>query len=65
MATKKDFIACAAIIHEGLEAGNHDRSLSNSAVCEGIARGMAHEFSKGNPRFNRSKFMAACGFEGC
>jgi hypothetical protein len=63
MVTKQTFEALAASVkrtHEARKgrAGNEECV----AACWAIANGAAEHFAESNPRFDRDKFMRACGF---
>ena len=57
---KKDFEAVAAVIRRRVG----DYSAPGQEVVKGIAHGLADEFARSNPRFDRSRFLVACGVEG-
>ena len=62
--TKKHFEAIAAIIKSDLDAlSDVSGPAAESAreACENIAVGMADYFASENPRFDREKFLTACG----
>lgn len=50
MMTRKDFIAMAETL----------RKVSNVKVRESMCEDLCVKFSQSNPRFNVSKFKAAC-----
>lgn len=50
--TKKDYIAVAAVMNSAM-IGNADP--------ERVARKLAEVFALDNPRFDRARFLAACG----
>ena len=52
--SRKDYIATAGIL-------NARRTL-HPGVALLIARDLADMFSRDNPRFDRGRFLAACGF---
>lgn len=54
--TKKHFEALAAIVNDNRFDG------SRKEACESIARDMADLFAEENPRFDRERFLTACGF---
>lgn len=56
--TKKHFIAIAAGIYVELQ---NTRSTSEDRAIENTARRLASIFAEENPRFDRSRFLAACG----
>ena len=55
MLTKKAFIAEAARIASLVAAGGDLKTLKE------MARLAADDYAQQNPRFDRSRFMAACG----
>lgn len=63
MLTRKDFKAVAEIIkentHERLSIGGKAVWLSKQHTC----RDLANYFTTQNPRFDRERFMTACGLE--
>jgi len=69
MNTKKDFIACAAIIRASVQASA--RALSEGgdvptcnawrASAQEFARAFANHYASENPRFDRVRFFEACG----
>lgn len=67
--TRKHYEAMAAIIREQVEAsqdGSRVRDVESSGayvrnVLGVVARDMARVFAQDNPRFDRSRFLAACG----
>lgn len=64
--TKKDFIVVAACFeHEvyGWLQNEDGKKQSEYIAIKELAETMASAFIKGNPRFDRAKFMKACGFE--
>jgi len=57
--TKKHFEAIAAILQLSWEEGEEDL-YANRAILF-IANSLADTFAAENPRFNRSRFLKACG----
>jgi len=56
MMSKRDYAMIAALLAEEMDANrNEDRGAQ--AVFS-IANGLADEFAKTNPRFDREKFLA-------
>ena len=58
--TRKDFEAIAAIIN-AVQIDTLEQPASWTAYD--IAEGIAKHMSMTNPRFDRDRFMLACGFE--
>lgn len=56
--TRKDFEAIAGVI-AGMK---RDSTRRDGAVLEATAKRMADMLYGTNPRFDRDRFMAACGF---
>ena len=70
MLTKKDFKAVAEIINaareddfigENFKSSCEDFDLGWDRACRGIVPRLADYFTTDNPRFDRSRFMRACG----
>lgn len=63
--TKRDYEAIAAIIKERREAAGKAKSgptrLTIRFTAAAIARLLADYFASANPRFDRNKFLEACG----
>lgn len=59
--SRKDYVALAAVIagEVACAGGNKDKLRTSS----NIARSMADVFARGNERFNRETFYAACGLD--
>lgn len=55
MSTKKDFIKCAARIASLVAAGGNRKTLAEMASLS------ADDYARENPRFDRARFIAACG----
>lgn len=66
--TKRHFIAIAALLKANREV-EHDRFYKfgtdepNHLLVDRISRDMADYFAVENPRFDRERFLAACGVE--
>lgn len=56
--TKKHFIAIAAAIWVELQ---QTKSTLEDRAIENMARRLCAVFAEENPRFDRAKFLAACG----
>lgn len=53
--SRKDYVAIAAALRSALAAGAEERSIAEAA------RRIADVMAAGNPRFDRARFLAACG----
>lgn len=69
--TRKDFVAIAEAVKDSREAliasampTDSPMRRRTAQVFDSLSRTLADTCSKTNPRFNRSKFLAACGVEG-
>lgn len=69
--TKKDFEAIASALKDGREALRSAEDDADAAtermrsqVFDSMSRSLADVCAKTNPRFNRSRFLAACGVAG-
>ena len=60
MLTRKDFKAVAEIIETERDVWECKNSTARSALAQ-IARDLADYFATQNPRFDRQKFLNACG----
>lgn len=59
--SRKDFELIAASLNSSKPPGDTgDRLHQWEAICFGLAGALAHS----NPRFDRSRFLAACGVSG-
>lgn len=61
MLTKKDFKAVAEIIRKRKNRCELDRHLQAGFGVDAIKCDLADYFATQNPRFDRDKFMQACG----
>lgn len=59
--TKKDYIVVAAALREQLP---RRAWLNKWQQYEAVCSSLAAAFLKDNPRFDRERFMVACGIEG-
>lgn len=63
--SKRDYEAIAAIIKERREAADKVKSghirFTTRFAAAAIARLLADYFASANPRFDRDKFLEACG----
>ena len=60
--TRKDYVAIAFSINVASRIP-HYRDQSPGAVTEAIACGIAEYMGKDNPRFDRARFLKACGVQ--
>ena len=62
--TRKDYVAFAALIKSHMTGDlEHETSHQNDMKVSGMARDMADLFSRDNPRFDRERFLKACGVQ--
>lgn len=59
--TKKHFIAIAHTIRTQLEA--REKDAAEIEGIESVARALCADFYAANPRFDRARFLAACGVD--
>ena len=61
--TKKHYVAIAQIVSDGalINCETQATLVMNRATCAKIARQMATYFFYEDPRFDRARFLAACG----
>ena len=59
--TRKDYVAIAAVIHG--EISCHANNAEVSLCARNIALSLADVMRRDNPRFDRTKFYTACGFD--
>lgn len=63
--TRKDFVAIAAILNDAREDAMVLEAIGNgggAASTLEIATGLANYFETVNPRFDRERFLTACGY---
>lgn len=58
--TKKDYILIAQVISAYLDNGDHDM-LDGIAGVDVLTRRLATAFQSVNPKFDRARFLKACG----
>lgn len=58
--SRKDYVAIAAAIKKFTDI--YDDEVSKEVVT-GVSHNIANVFSDDNPRFDRSRFLQACGVE--
>lgn len=56
--TRKDYVLIAEAIRDSVQ---HSGELERKAI-EGTAKYVSYALRRDNPRFDRGRFMAACGF---
>ena len=59
--TRKDYVKIADVLASHMQISDHFHSETYAEVVEFIAKDLAHMLKYYNPRFNRDKFLAACG----
>lgn len=60
--TRKDYELIAQLIRDQLDAASNDSAKEHAhAYLGALAKDMAHEFAANNPRFDRARFLKACG----
>lgn len=63
--TRKDYVliaACLAAVRADCTADKHREH--EFAALDAVARDLAHQLANDNPRFDRARFLAACGVAG-
>lgn len=60
--TRKDYIAIAKVLLQAQLCASEDKYNSAEQAIGGVAREIASVFQQDNPRFDRRRFMAACGY---
>ena len=63
--TKKHYEAIANIVRNCIEADTHMLHGANVKALETQAHMLADYFASDNPRFNRIRFLTACGVDTC
>ena len=63
--TRKDYVAIAAAIRQQAYSPNADINTRNAAegTREHIADDIADAMARDNPRFDRARFLKACGVQ--
>ena len=59
--SRKDYVAVAGLIRSRLPYGGTTTHKCHYAAVADFAGGMADLFASDNPRFDRGRFLAACG----
>ena len=66
--TRRDFELIALVIANTVGAhrtyNDADRRAYGIGACRDVAADFAFRLASVNPRFDRARFMAACGFKG-
>ena len=66
MATKRDFITVSNSIKANMDKARGEMSVDGFkayfALTMELADNMADKYQNDNPRFDRQRFMSACGF---
>lgn len=62
--TRKDYVKTASNIKARFEQSKEAQVLGSKQYFIGLATDMADMFASDNPRFDRTRFMDACGFDG-
>lgn len=63
MTSKKDYEAVAKILDQALGRAHGLGSEQERCSLTEVAYELANHFSQDNPRFDRSRFLAACGVQ--
>jgi hypothetical protein len=63
--TKKDYIAIAGAINQSNYVPKADTGYAEGTAnaCYTIAHKLAYIMERDNPRFDRARFLAACGVQ--
>jgi hypothetical protein len=61
--TRKDYVRFAAMLKNAHIEAVHDNLSSNVSVIDNIASNLAFILAQDNDRFDRSRFLRACGVE--
>jgi hypothetical protein len=59
--TKKDYELIASVFNKVIEYAKNDGSEVDVPLVKTLARLMSAELNNENPRFDREKFLHACG----
>ena len=59
--TKKDYILIAEVIHG--EVQNRGQDMTGKQIIGELARVLSGKLAEDNTRFNRSRFLSACGVD--
>jgi hypothetical protein len=58
--TRKDYILIAEVIEGAMQNWEGFTPEAKEAI-EGLARSLGHKLADYNPRFDRARFLTACG----
>ena len=61
--TKKDYIIFASVIKQHIEDEGGKENPSAKIALERLAKTLCSIFQEDNARFDRTRFLAACGIE--
>jgi hypothetical protein len=61
MLSKRHYVAIASIANVALKSSVDGRKYANDPVVVSFAENLARYFASDNPRFDRERFLAACG----
>ncbi|KKN69807.1 hypothetical protein LCGC14_0437530 [marine sediment metagenome] len=61
MVTKKDYKAIAKAIYQNEESTPHLEDITDRLFHRSLVEDLADYFATDDPRFNRDKFLKACG----
>lgn len=59
--TRKDYVAIAEVINQHVIQADAHQDITGFFAISGIAAGIATVMENDNPRFDRDKFLKACG----
>lgn len=61
--TRKDYVLIAAALHDSLQFGGEDIDMDTACAHQhaNCTRAVADALAQDNPRFDRARFLAACG----
>lgn len=61
MMSRKDYVAFAAVLKSHIDLHARNESPSSVQALEWLAGDMAGTLATDNPRFDRARFLKACG----
>lgn len=64
--TKKDYVLIARAIMDARPIKSRDAHLhvrNGHTTCDGVAQNVADAMQRENPRFDRARFLTACGVQ--